>query len=243
MSKNKGESFPALKMEEPMQVFQFLLCLFLFNWQSFGSAVEIDEIGDRSEFKIEGKVFVASKDKEWTMNSRVLVDGGEYLGFVRTDGTFVVNGVPSGSYIVEIANPNALFEALRVDITSKGKMRARRVNFLQPNLVKTVSYPLEFRERGKPVYFQKREQWRLTDFLFNPMVLTMIVPLLLIMVLPKLMNAADADTQKEMQTQMNALNNRPNMPDPAELLSNFFSGGAAAKKAVKAKPSSSSKRK
>ena len=94
-----------------------------------------------------------------------------YLAFsFRSDGNFVVHGVPSGSYIVEIANPNVLFEALRVDITSKGKMRARRVNFLQPNQVKAVSYPLEFRERGKPNYFHKREQWRITDFLFNPMV-------------------------------------------------------------------------
>ncbi|CAL1538957.1 unnamed protein product [Lymnaea stagnalis] len=230
-------------MEEPAQLVQFLLCLFLFNWSSFSSANEIDDYNDKPEFKIEGKVYISSKDKEWTLNSRVLVDGGEYLGFVRTDGSFVVHGVPSGSYIVEIANPNALFEPLRVDITSKGKIRARRVNFLQPTLVKTVNYPLEFRERGQPNYFQKREQLRLTDFLFNPMVLTMIVPLLLIMVLPKLMNAADADTQKEMQNQMNALNNRPNMPDPAELLSNFFSGGSSAKKAVKAKPTTTSKRK
>lgn len=68
-----------------------------------------------------------------------------------------------------------MFEALRVDITSKGKIRARRVNFLQPNLVKTVNYPLEFRERGQPSYFQKREQWRLTDFLFNPMVVLFVI--------------------------------------------------------------------
>ncbi|KAH9492370.1 ER membrane protein complex subunit 7 [Bulinus truncatus] len=229
-------------MEEPMQVIQFLMCLFLFNWNSFGSASEIDEYGDKPEFKIEGKVFVSSKDKEWTYNSRVLVDGGEYLGFVRTDGSFVVHGVPSGSYIVEIANPNSLFEAIRVDITSKGKMRARRVNFLQPSNVKTVNYPLEFRERGQQNYFQKREQWRLTDFLFNPMVLTMIVPLLLIMVLPKLMNAADPETQKEVQNQMNALNNRPNLPDAAEMITNLLSGGST-KKPSKSKPIMSGKRK
>lgn len=229
-------------MEEAIHYLQFLACLFLVNWPSFSSAGEIDlNDVEKPEFKIEGKVFVNSKDKEWTLNTRVLVDGGQYLGFVRSDGSFVVNGVPSGSFIVEVANPNALFEALRVDITSKGKMRARRVNFLQPNLVKTVTYPLEFRERGKPVYFQKREQWKLTDFLFNPMILTMVVPLLLIMVLPKLMNAADADTQKEMQSQMNALNN-PKMPDAAEMLSNFFSGGAP-QKSVKSKTSATNRRK
>ena len=231
-------------MEEPMQYLLFLGCLLFINLPSFSSAGELDlNDAEKAEFKIEGKVFVNSKDKQWTLNTRVLVDGGEYLGFLRSDGSFVVNGVPSGSFVVEVANPNALFEAMRVDITSKGKMRARRINFLQPNLIKTVTYPLEFRERGKPVYFQKREQWKLTDFLFNPMILTMVVPLLLIMVLPKLMNAADADTQKEVQSQMNALNNPgANMPDPAEMLSNFFSGGAP-QKSVKSKTSAANKRK
>ncbi|BFZ15134.1 hypothetical protein BsWGS_18173 [Bradybaena similaris] len=231
-------------MEEPIQYLQFFICLFLFNWNSFvsGTGSEADDFNDKAEFKMEGKVYFASKDKEWTMNTRVLVDGGNYLGFVRSDGSFVVDGIPSGSYIVEVANPNALFETVRVEITSKGKMRARRVNVLQPNLVKTVAYPLEFRERGRPNYFHKREQWRLTDFLFNPMVLTMIVPLLLIMVLPKLMNAADADTQKEMQNQMNVLSNRPTIPDAAEMFTSFF-GGASSKKAAKPKPIASNKRK
>ncbi|CAG5115098.1 unnamed protein product [Candidula unifasciata] len=230
-------------MDEPLQCLQFLLCVFLCNLNFFVTGSDTDEISDKAEFKLEGKVYVASKDKEWTMHSRVLVDGGKYLGFVKTDGTFVVHGVPSGSYIVEVANPDALFETFRVDITSKGKIRARRVNFLQPNLVKTVNYPLEFRERGKPNYFHKREQWRLTDVLFNPMVLTMIVPLLLIMVLPKLMNAADADAQREMQNQMSVLNNRPSMPDAAEMITNFFSGGSSSRKAVKSKSSTVSKRK
>ncbi|BFZ24469.1 hypothetical protein BsWGS_27508 [Bradybaena similaris] len=230
-------------MDEPLQCLQFFLCVFLFNLNFFATASDTEEISDKAEFKIEGKVYVASKDKEWTMHSRVLVDGGKYLGFVKTDGTFVLHGIPSGSYIVEVANPEALFETFRVDITSKGKIRARRVNFLQPNLVKTVNYPLEFRERGKPNYFHKREQWRLTDVLFNPMVLTMIVPLLLIMVLPKLMNVADVDAQREMQNQMSVLNNRPSMPDAAEMITKFFSGGSSSRKAVKSKSSTVSKRK
>ena len=71
-------------MEEPTQYFQFLLCLFLFNWQtSQGYAADVDEVQEASEFKIEGRVFVNTKDKEWTLNSRVLVDGGQYLGFLR----------------------------------------------------------------------------------------------------------------------------------------------------------------
>ena len=88
----------------------------------------------------------------------------------RNDGSFSVTGLPSGTYLVEVANPAYLFEPQRVDITSTGKMRARKVNLLQPTKLQTVQYPMEFRVRGKTTYFQQREQWRITDFLFNPMV-------------------------------------------------------------------------
>lgn len=43
--------------------------------------------------------------------------------FFRTDGSFVVHDVPSGSYVVEVISPAHKFEPVRVDITSKGKMR------------------------------------------------------------------------------------------------------------------------
>lgn len=45
-----------------------------------------------------------------------------YLPY-RTDGSFAVNDVPSGSYVVEIVSPSFRFDPVRVDITSKGKMR------------------------------------------------------------------------------------------------------------------------
>lgn len=46
-----------------------------------------------------------------------------YLSYPRTDGSFAVNDVPSGSYVVEVISPTYRFEPVRVDITSKGKMR------------------------------------------------------------------------------------------------------------------------
>lgn len=49
----------------------------------------------------------------------------------RRDGSFIVSGVPPGSYIVEISSIDYAFEPVRVDITSKGKIRARRLNLLQ----------------------------------------------------------------------------------------------------------------
>ena len=81
-----------------------------------------------------------------------------------------MNNIPSGSYILEVSNPSFVFEPARVDINSKGKIRARKLNNLQPAAVQGITYPLKFKSRGKANYFQAREQWRITDLLFNPMV-------------------------------------------------------------------------
>ena len=60
---------------------------------------------------------------------------------------------------------------------------------------------------GRYSYFQKREEWKITDMLMNPMILMMVLPLLLITVLPKMMN--DPETKKEME-QMQANMNMQN---------------------------------
>ena len=140
------------------------------------------------------------------------------LIYFRDDGSFTINNVPSGSYVVEVVNPNYVYEPVRVEINSKGKFRARKVNLIQTSQVIQVPYPLKMRPLTPFRYFQVREQWRVTDFLFNPMVnitastlpkvvrsifsitafffqvLMMILPLILIMILPKMMN--DPDTKK-----------------------------------------------
>lgn len=163
-----------------------------------------------------------ARNSDWLGVTRVLVDGGDYIGYLRSDGSFVVNELPSGSYVVEISNPNYIFESARVDISRKGMVRARRVNYLQFSDKTSMSYPLDLKDRQKAKYFQTREQWRITDFLMNPMVLTMVLPLLLIMVLPKLMNAADPEAQKEMQSQMKAFNDKSTVPDISEMLASWF---------------------
>lgn len=73
-------------MEENVmqQFFHFVLCFFVFNLQQFGNTTEIVDTSDESNFKIEGRIYVSSsKDKDWVSNTRVLVDGGKYRGFIR----------------------------------------------------------------------------------------------------------------------------------------------------------------
>jgi len=184
-------------------------------------------------FVIEGKVFPwdNAASTGWQLMTHVMANGGEHYGFLREDGTFIISNVPSGSYMVEVVNPNYVYEPVRVEINSKGKFRARKVNLIQTSQVIQVPYPLKMRPLAPFRYFQVREQWRITDFLFNPMVLMMVLPLIVIMILPKIMN--DPETRKEME-QLNNLTIY-NMPEMSEVITSFLSGGEKQKpKAVKA---------
>jgi len=49
----------------------------------------------------------------------------------RSDGSFKLNDIPTGSYIIEAISVDYTFEPLRIDITNKGKIRARKLNLLQ----------------------------------------------------------------------------------------------------------------
>ncbi|KAG7508088.1 ER membrane protein complex subunit 7 [Solea senegalensis] len=196
--------------------------------------------GDR--FKIEGRAIVPGvKPQDWVSMARVTVEGEEYVGFLRTDGSFAVNDVPSGSYVVEIISPGYRFEPVRVDITSKGKMRARLVNYIKTSEVIRQQYPLQIKASGPHSYFMKRETWGWTDFLMNPMVMMMVLPLLIIVLLPKVVNTNDPEMRKEMEQSMNMLNPNPELPDVSELMTKLFSGGSKSSSKASSSSSTSSK--
>ncbi|KIH50739.1 hypothetical protein ANCDUO_19181 [Ancylostoma duodenale] len=172
---------------------------------------------ERTTFAVEGNVIFpssANSGRKWAANSRVLLNHGEYIGFVREDGSFTVDNVASGSYVVQVENVDFVFEPIRVDITARGKIRARKLSVLQ----------LSAREATR--YFRKREEWRITDMLMNPMVLMLVIPLIIMLIIPK-MTANDPQLQKEMaEMQMPKLD----MPDVGEMMANLFGGAPKPKK-------------
>ncbi|XP_056648266.1 ER membrane protein complex subunit 7 [Diorhabda sublineata] len=174
--------------------------LLLFFTSSIKTETNIEEENDTARYIIEGRAFPIAETQNkpnWQATTRIHVNGGEYIGFIKKDGSFTIHNVPAGSYIVEVLHPEYTFEPARVEINSKGKFRARKVNHIKTSEVIVVPYPLRMKALGKTRYFQVREQWRVTDLLFNPMIMMMVLPLLLIMVLPKMMN--DPETKKEME--------------------------------------------
>jgi hypothetical protein len=203
-----------------------VLVAFVSFTTASSSDVESSTPSSPSLYTINGKVYPPEQlPSDWYWKTHVVIDGGKKMGFVKDDNTFAINGLLSGSYLLEVVNPDFFYEPIRVDINSKGKVRARKVNNVQPTQVTQVPYPLKLKSLGKVRYFQKREEWKITDMLMNPMVLMMILPLLLITVLPKMMN--DPETKKEMEQMQQNMNVQNQMPEFSEIMTNLFSGGQA----------------
>jgi hypothetical protein len=74
----------------------------------------------------------------------------------------------------------------RVDITRNGKIHARQVNLINPHEVILIKYPFHFEKYILPNYFEKREVFHLIDFISNPMFFTLISPVVLFLLLPRL---------------------------------------------------------
>lgn len=187
--------------------------------------------------KITGNIFSLQHDDLTTlrmslMNSKILVNYGQYIAFPKEDGSFEVDNVPSDSYVVEVTHPKYIYEPARVDITTRGRIRARRVNYFQPALVQTIDYPLIFRPKSLHNYFLPRETWRIMDLIFNPMVMMMVVPLIIIWLLPKMMNPQEAQTQRDT-VQMPEYN----VPELSEMMASMFGNQGQSNNGNQANPS------
>lgn len=211
------------------------LCSFSLVSLTYAHAQNDAEAGDNTEnYKIEGKVTPPDNPApDWLSVTTVTLDGGKRRAFLRDDQSFVFQGLSPGSYLVEVDNPDYVYEDIRIDINSKGKHRARKNNPVQPNQVTQLPYPVKAKPLGKFRYYEKREEWKITDVLFNPMLMMMVMPLLLITVLPKMMQ--DPDTKKEMEEMQAKMNVQSQLPDMSEMLTSLW-GGAPAQGAKKKVP-------
>lgn len=93
------------------------------------------------------------------------------LVLFRSDGSFAIHNVPTGTYVIRVSNPVYFYEPLRVDISPKGSIRARKLNNLKPSAVSLQKYPLDLKPLALMKYFQVREKFSVLDMLKSPMVM------------------------------------------------------------------------
>ncbi|EDV33317.1 uncharacterized protein Dana_GF23830 [Drosophila ananassae] len=209
-----------------------IVCLFGLVQPSLGTTIPSSSSGllipsnvtDQTFYKVEGIILAADRrlnlDSSWMSDITLSIDNGDIKGFVRLDGRFVISGVPNGSHILEVQHPEIHFHQVRIEITGKGKYRARKVNYIQPSMVSHMHYPLRLHPLYRRKYFWTRQQWHFMDLILNPMVLIMVVPLILMMIVPRIIN--DPETKKELENiQIPKMND---MPDFGDMLSSFLSG-------------------
>ena len=134
---------------------------------------------------------------------------------------------------MEVLHPNFMIAPVRVEISSKssGRIRARKVDYVQPNEVVLVKYPLLFRVGEKTNFFEKRETWHITDILKSPMVPMLVLPVFFMLILPKLKDMQDPDTKKEIEDASKMMQN-PQMPDMSDMLTSLFGGTKKPKKSI-----------
>ena len=116
---------------------------------------------------------------------RVQLNGGEQTTFVRADGSFQFRDVAPGRYVVDIPSTTFLFSRYKVDVAVDGLVRAVEYKYVGAPTTRT-SYPLVVEPVKQLEYFEQREQFHLLGLVMNPSFLTIVVPIALLYVLPKL---------------------------------------------------------
>lgn len=93
----------------------FLVICYFISFINCETLVE-EYDGNSGLYTIEGKVYApeiySSNDFNWQRDTVITINNGEFNGYLKEDGTFAINGVPSGSYVVEVSNPDYYYESV-----------------------------------------------------------------------------------------------------------------------------------
>jgi len=75
-----------------------------------------------------------------------------FRGFVQSNGSFVVNKVPPGAYVLDVASPDLVFTQINIDISKKvnGKTKAREFGNKRE-----LKYPLHIYPISTINYFEE----------------------------------------------------------------------------------------
>lgn len=75
----------------------------------------LDDFEESGRYTIEGKVYspeLYPADVNWQRDTSITINDGEFNGFLKEDGSFIISSVPSGSYVVDIVNPDYFYESV-----------------------------------------------------------------------------------------------------------------------------------
>ncbi|KAJ2503888.1 hypothetical protein GGI11_007565, partial [Coemansia sp. RSA 2049] len=164
--------------------------------------------GSDKTYRVRGSVIaneVLSDVSELPTRARVVVNGGEHTGFIKSDGSFAVENVKAGDSLLEISSADYAFPKvhLRISIKDDGKAsiaaRYVQVGSEWSESAPVLAYPLQISAAQKYEFFTPRQGFNIVAMFSNPYMLMVGASLLGIFVLPKLQANMDPEALKEVQ--------------------------------------------
>ncbi|KAI0988489.1 hypothetical protein GJ496_007445 [Pomphorhynchus laevis] len=124
-------------------------------------------------------------------------DNFSNIVYIRSNGHFTIPNymlAPCGSsHVIRFNNPTYKIPAVRLDISTKGgRIRCRYFNAIAPsNDVSSViadcpPLVMDFALFKPFNYFEQKQAYNVKDVIFSPMFLMMVIPIIILIILPKL---------------------------------------------------------
>jgi len=123
-------------------------------------------------------------------------------------GIFVIDELPAGAYLLEIASTKYSYPTIRVDVSAKynGKVKAKYATESIPLDREGLKYPLDIYPLHIANYIEEKEPFNIMELLKSPMVIMIGISALMIFILPKLMEQMDPEKLKQMQDEIKSEN-------------------------------------
>ncbi|KAL6345857.1 hypothetical protein AAG906_017616 [Vitis piasezkii] len=180
------------------------LILFLQLCFSFLSTTLAISSGSSDGYTINGRVKIESTGVKGfglpgkTSNVKVILNGGQWVAFLRPDGYFSFHNVSAGTHMIEVAAIGYFFSPVRVDVSARnpGKIQAALTEN-RKGLTELVLEPLREEQ-----YYEIREPFSIMSVVKSPMGLMMGFMLIVMFLMPKLVENMDPEEMRRAQEEM-----------------------------------------
>ncbi|KAJ1834278.1 hypothetical protein LPJ63_002066 [Coemansia sp. RSA 2711] len=142
---------------------------------------------------------------ELATRAEAVVNGGEHRAFIQKDGSFVVENLTLGDWLLEVASADYAFPKIHVHIATSEEGRASvAARYVQIGTewsedAPVLAYPLKIEASAKYDFFTPRQGFSIVAMFSNPYMLMVGASLAAIFIMPKLQANLDPETLKELQ--------------------------------------------
>ncbi|PVU96764.1 hypothetical protein BB559_002272 [Furculomyces boomerangus] len=203
----------------------------IFSLQFLFSSADTSKL-----YKIRGKIIeneVLSDPSTLSPETRIILNGGQKVGFLQADGSFYINNVGLGEHTLEVENVEYTFPKLLLKIEIKDEKAVVSAWYYEPGYeysleAKSLPFPLKISALQKRIFIMEREGFNILGMFKNPYMLMVGVSMVIIFFVPKLQESM-TEEEIEVSNQMFA-KTKPKPIDFSNTLAQMTSGATKKQK-------------